>query len=558
VKPGAEDPCRAPLTRQRLLRVAASGALALWAARLPGGVAWAAERAPRLDELAVFNGADPYAGDHNLLTTLSTGEAADRRAAYVAFRLDRVAKVTLDVIKTRRKSQEIVWTQEARLLPGPHWLAWKPDPGMQARTYLLRLTVMDKRGRRRVYGPNRPYLWWLPRSPVVRLLGMEASFANRSYVPGQRAELRVTADTAAVTVEIFRCGLESEATYRNDEMKGVSITEPVTLDWRASRNGPRPIHVRLGNWPSGLYFARLTAEDGPIGFAPFVIRPSTLGEKRVAVVLPTNTWQAYNFADTDGDGWGDTWYAGGSPPLRLDRCHLNRGVPYRFRSYDHAFLRWLHHTGKEADFLAEDDLEGVRSGDELAAAYDLVVFPGHTEYVSEHEYDVIERYRDLGGNLMFLSANNFFWKVERQPERLIRKGLWRDLGRPEARLIGVQYLANDDGTRQGPFVVTGADALPWAFEGTGLRNGDAFGIYGIEIDATTPATPPGTHVLATIPDLFGPGKSAQMTYYETAAGARVFAAGALNFGGSVGLGGGTPDPRITRLLENLWARLSAP
>jgi hypothetical protein len=39
-------------------------------------------------------------------------------------------------------------------------------------------------------------------------------------------------------------------------------------------------------------------------------------------------------------------------------------------------------------------------------------------------------------------------------------------------------------------------------------------------------------VLARIPDAFGPGKSAEMTYYETRRGAKVFAAGVMNFGGS--------------------------
>ena len=43
----------------------------------------------------------------------------------------------------------------------------------------------------------------------------------------------------------------------------------------------------------------------------------------------------------------------------------------------------------------------------------------------------------------------------------------------------------------------------------------------------------------------GPGRTAEMTYYETAAGAKVFAAGALNFGASVG------DPVVARILDNL-------
>ena len=43
-----------------------------------------------------------------------------------------------------------------------------------------------------------------------------------------------------------------------------------------------------------------------------------------------------------------------------------------------------------------------------------------------------------------------------------------------------------------------------------------------------------------------------MTYYETAAGAKVFDAGAINFAATA-----TEQP-VSMLLENLWARLAAP
>ena len=187
----------------------------------------------------------------------------------------------------------------------------------------------------------------------------------------------------------------------------------------------------------------------------------------------------------------------------------------------------------------------------LRLAYDLIVFPGHTEYVTQRLYDLMQGYRDLGGRLMFLSANNFFRHVTRTGTEAKLIGEWRDAGRPESALLGTQYLANDSGERQQPFVVAGADTASWAFAGTGLSNGSQFGRYGIEIDATTPYSPPGTQVLARIPDLFGPGRSAEMTYYETANGARVFSAGALNFGGTIMLW-----PETGRILDNVWARLA--
>ena len=166
-------------------------------------------------------------------------------------------------------------------------------------------------------------------------------------------------------------------------------------------------------------------------------------------------------------------------------------------------------------------------------------------------YDLVSGFRDRGGNLAFLSANNFFRRVDKQDSVLTLVDEWRDLGRPEAALCGVQYIASDRGERHAPFVVTGADTAPWAFEGTGLENGKEFGVYGIEIDARAASSPPQTQVLARIPDLFGAGRSAEMTYYEHPSGARVFSAGVLNFGGQVLLW-----PESTRLLENVWRRLA--
>ena len=58
-------------------------------------------------------------------------------------------------------------------------------------------------------------------------------------------------------------------------------------------------------------------------------------------------------------------------------------------------------------------------------------------------------------------------------------------------------------------------------------------------------------MLAQIPNALGAGLTAQMTYYETPAGARVFAAGVLNFGGEVLLW-----PQTAQILENVWQQLA--
>jgi hypothetical protein len=234
----------------------------------------------------------------------------------------------------------------------------------------------------------------------------------------------------------------------------------------------------------------------------------------------------------------------------LTRPFLDRGVPPQFNLYDLPFLRWLHLTGKEVDVLSQRELERGVTGDELARLYDLIVFSGHHEYVTTGEYDVIERYRNKGGNLMFLSANNFFWRVEREGDSIVKAGRWRDLGRPEAALVGVQYVANRPAPRAA-WVVNPTRARSWLFAGTGLRIGSLFSRGGVEIDKTSRASPRGVQVVADIPNLFGPGLTAQMTYYETRAGARVFAAGAFHLTRAI-----TSDPVVRRILENLWTRLA--
>ncbi len=373
-------------------------------------------------------------------------------------------------------------------------------------------------------------------------------YRAQGYAPGKRAVLEVWSRTSHLSIQQFQMGAEKIRAHGKDVLRGVPVSQAIGVSPSRGR-----LTVRIGDWESGVYFSRLTSR-GHVGYAPFVVRPRRLGEHRVAVVVPTNTWAAYNFRDVDGNGVGDTWYADSSiGVVDLQRPFLNRGVPPHFGGYDLGFLRWFAQTGKKADFFSDSDLERIGSGDELAKVYDLIVFPGHEEYVTPHAYDLIERYRDLGGNLAFLSANSFFYRVERHGHTIHRTGRWRDIGRQEGALTGAQYVGwNHNRYPNKPYVVVGAKRAPWLFRGTGLGNGSRFGKYGIEIDAKSWSSPKGTRVLARIPNAFGPGQSAEMTYYTTARGAKIFAAGAMNFGGTA------EWPVVSKLMENLWAHLVQP
>jgi hypothetical protein len=531
-------------TRRRLIALAGLGVAASF-----GRLSSARAAAPLLSRFSVDNGGHPFAGDTVNLTTLGSGSG--RTAARLRFALARASSVTLEVLQTGQGAasekpvavgQSELSAQRVTLPPGEHALEWKPAATLPARTYILRLSAQPRHG---LTAPVAAHA-------VARVLGVDAAFATRTAKAGDTVDLFLRTDASSLTLQMMRSGLEQVPTYSNDNLNGIPVGSPIAIDWRSYRNQPGAVPVPLSSdWGAGIYFARIDADDGRFGFAPIVIHPPA-PTQRIAVVIPTSTWQAYNFYDANGDGWGDTWYARWKTSfVDVTRPHPNRGIPYRYRSYDLQFQHWLTQTYTNVDTYGDEDLEAFASPDALRAAYDLILFPGHTEYVTGRIYNLIQGYRDLGGNLMFLSANNFFRRIDRSGVRLKLIDEWRDLGRPEEALLGVHYIASDRGQRHAPFTVVGADVAPWAFANTGLYNGAQFGIYGIEIDARGPASPPGVQVLATIPDLFGAGRSAEMTYYEHSSGAKVFSAGVLNFGGQIMLW-----PATQQLLANVWQHLA--
>jgi hypothetical protein len=368
---------------------------------------------------------------------------------------------------------------------------------------------------------------------------VQAAFLQRSYAPGAKATLALRGTARVIRVQLFRAGYGGEG-----RMQGKAVTAE-----RIVQNPVGQVQLSIGSWPSGLYYARVDSGARGAWDAPFVLRPRRIGEHRVAIVLPTNTWQAYNYED------GGSWYLNaGVTTIDLTRPYIDAGVPPHYHGYDRGFIRWLalHHDG-QADFFSDDDLDRLRSAEGLAQAYDLVVFSGHEEYVTAHEFDVAQHYRDLGGNLAFLSANNFFYKVTKHGSRMHGRRRWRDVGRPEASLVGAQYVDWNHGKYTNvAYQVIRASGAPWLFRSTGLRDGSTFGVYGIEVDAVAPSSPPQTKVLARIANIFGPGESAEMTYYATPRGAKVFAAGVMNFGGSA------LWPQVRTMIDNLWVNLSAP
>ena len=180
--------------------------------------------------------------------------------------------------------QTTLATRRSLLHSGVHELRWRPDPSLPPRTYILRLTARPVGlGARDVQLKG-----------VARLLGVDAGFAERSAAPGGAVTLVLSTDAKRLELQMLRSGGEGEPTYANGEIKGVPAGAVVPLDWRVARDHPAPVRVQIGaDFQPGVYAARIQADDGRVGFAPIVVRPAA-PQHRVAVVMPTTTWQAYN------------------------------------------------------------------------------------------------------------------------------------------------------------------------------------------------------------------------------------------------------------------------
>ena len=200
---------------------------------------------------------------------------------------------------------------------------------------------------------------------------LSAVFSETSYNAGQLAKLRVLGHVHRLDLQILRAGAE-----RDWSSAGRLWGPPTRLRFR--KGTVNTVRVRLGTWPSGLYFARLTAPGGrAVTFAPFVIKPSATSTARVAVVLPDLQLAGLQLLRRRRDGTPRLLVR---PTRSGTTCCSARpfagdGKPPHYRTQQRGFLRFLVHTGKTADYLTDEDLEQVASGDDLARLYDLSSSP---------------------------------------------------------------------------------------------------------------------------------------------------------------------------------------
>jgi N,N-dimethylformamidase len=77
---------------------------------------------------------------------------------------------------------------------------------------------------------------------------------------------------------------------------------------------------------------------------------------------------------------------------------------------DSHLIAWLHHQGFDYDIVTDHELH--REGVSVLAPYTTIMTTSHPEYHTLESLEAYQRYRDdIGGNLMYLGGNGFYWRI---------------------------------------------------------------------------------------------------------------------------------------------------
>ena len=143
----------------------------------------------------------PFQGDNKRFTSISPNGDKLRESAKIRFTLDEPAQVHFEVTRTLG-SPATIYELWANLKPGRHTFTWFPHWSMGARTYLIRLSTLDKAGNRRhLRRGQRPggqgSLRGRPRPRRRRRLH------RRELIASSAARLAIETDATELTLQTF-------------------------------------------------------------------------------------------------------------------------------------------------------------------------------------------------------------------------------------------------------------------------------------------------------------------------------------------------------------------
>ncbi|KAL3469084.1 hypothetical protein BJX99DRAFT_268705 [Aspergillus californicus] len=299
--------------------------------------------------------------------------------------------------------------------------------------------------------------------------------------------------------------------------------------------------------------------------------------------------------DAHRDGSGSVFSTSKRPILNVRPGYVHWGIhrPREF-SADLLMIGYLEELLGRGGYDVVTDHDLHLHGVAALEHYDVVLTGCHPEYPSLESLNAYASFAALGGSIMYLGGNGFYWTSVTNPARPHRLevrrgdqgcrsfslapgerihslnghqgGLWRSRGRMPNTLFGVGACAfgTGPGVPYRSMDVAHTAAFSWLWNGIEPGDRDLIGVEGFgggasgdEIDRLDfeLGSPSNTVLLATSTghsELFGvfneevmfpmvdtlgptcPKVRSDMTYYETSAGGAVFSVGSINWYCSLG------------------------
>jgi N,N-dimethylformamidase beta subunit-like, C-terminal len=306
--------------------------------------------------------------------------------------------------------------------------------------------------------------WYVNQAPPPSIEGYTS---QTSLLPGETLRLHVSTSPAArYRVEVYRVGWDGGAGGRLVGcVPGCAADETGTAQPHPSpdANGETvagwPVTDQLAIAPdavSGYYVANLLLTSGPdrgeASTVFFVVRAPAVPARRstILVQVPVNTWEAYN-------NWGgkSLYNVNSTFGAPANRVSFDRPIAPKGQwpiVWEVPLVRFLEREGYDLSYQTDVDTHLAPSS---LLDHRLVMTSGHDEYWTKEMRDGLDTARDHGTNLAFMGANNGYWQVRYEdgtqtmvgyksptdpnPDPALKTILFRELGRPECALEGVQH-----------------------------------------------------------------------------------------------------------------------
>jgi hypothetical protein len=392
---------------------------------------------------------------------------------------------------------------------------------------------------------------------------------------GGSIDLYVTTTAASFTVDIFRTGYYQGIGARLIESLGsfpgvhqaIPAPDPVTGMIACTRWTKTTTLQVPSSWVTGVYLAKLTTSTGNSSFIFFVVRDDG-GSEDLVFQTSVTTYEAYNT-------WGGTSLYNNLtdmktyPYAHATKVSFDRpfnpgdsnGAGHYF-FYEYKFVYWLEEMGYNVAYTTDVDTD---LGTTPLTNHKGFLSVGHDEYWSRGMRANVQNAINAGVNVAFFSANTMYWQIRFEPDAAgvadrVEVGYkdfatdnsgppgpdpqfgvnnsivttnWRDptVNQPENGIIGVMFEQQTDNSYA--YVVQNANS--WIYDNTGFVNGSSVpGIVGYEYDRVwnNGFSPAGLTVLSNSPVhgcCGGFSSDANSTIYTAPSGARVFAAGTIQW-----------------------------